>query len=106
MLERGFDTGRLSVEQINAWEPVGRMGTPEEIAESVLWLMSDAGSFVTGHPMSNRRRLRRALNVYRDERARRRSRAFRVSATRSLMTSSGPRPKAVLTRVSVHLARR
>jgi NAD(P)-dependent dehydrogenase (short-subunit alcohol dehydrogenase family) len=52
MLERGLDTGRLSVEQINAWEPVGRMGTPEEIAESVLWLMSDAASFVTGHPMS------------------------------------------------------
>jgi NAD(P)-dependent dehydrogenase (short-subunit alcohol dehydrogenase family) len=52
MLERGLDSGRLSVEQINAWEPVGRMGTPEEIAESVLWLMSDAASFVTGHPMS------------------------------------------------------
>jgi NAD(P)-dependent dehydrogenase (short-subunit alcohol dehydrogenase family) len=52
MLERGLDTGRLSVEQINAWEPVGRMGTPEEIAESVLWLMSDAASFVTGHAMS------------------------------------------------------
>jgi NAD(P)-dependent dehydrogenase (short-subunit alcohol dehydrogenase family) len=28
------------------------MGTPEEIAESVLWLMSDAASFVTGHAMS------------------------------------------------------
>ena len=52
MLERGLDTGRLSVEQINALEPVGRMGTPEEIAESVLWLMSDAASFVTGHAMS------------------------------------------------------
>jgi NAD(P)-dependent dehydrogenase (short-subunit alcohol dehydrogenase family) len=52
MLERGLDAGRLSEEQINAWEPVGRMGTPEEIAESVLWLMSDAASFVTGHPMS------------------------------------------------------
>jgi NAD(P)-dependent dehydrogenase (short-subunit alcohol dehydrogenase family) len=52
MLERGLDAGRLSEEQINAWEPVGRMGTPEEIAESVLWLMSDAASFVTGHAMS------------------------------------------------------
>jgi NAD(P)-dependent dehydrogenase (short-subunit alcohol dehydrogenase family) len=52
MLERGLDAGRLSVEQINAMEPVGRMGTPEEIAESVLWLMSDAASFVTGHPLS------------------------------------------------------
>jgi NAD(P)-dependent dehydrogenase (short-subunit alcohol dehydrogenase family) len=52
MVERGLDAGRISVEQINAMEPVGRMGTPEEIAESVLWLMSDAASFVTGHPLS------------------------------------------------------
>jgi NAD(P)-dependent dehydrogenase (short-subunit alcohol dehydrogenase family) len=52
MRERGLDAGRLSVEQINAIEPVGRMGTPEEIGESVLWLMSDAASFVTGHALS------------------------------------------------------
>jgi NAD(P)-dependent dehydrogenase (short-subunit alcohol dehydrogenase family) len=29
-------------------EPVGRMGKPEEVAESVVWLCSDASSFVTG----------------------------------------------------------
>jgi NAD(P)-dependent dehydrogenase (short-subunit alcohol dehydrogenase family) len=52
MVERGLDAGVLSVEQINAMEPVGRMGTAEEVAESVLWLMSDAASFVTGHAMS------------------------------------------------------
>ena len=28
------------------------MGRPEEIAEAVVWLCSDAASFVTGHPMS------------------------------------------------------
>jgi NAD(P)-dependent dehydrogenase (short-subunit alcohol dehydrogenase family) len=27
------------------------MGTPEEIAEAVVWLSSDAASFVTGHTM-------------------------------------------------------
>jgi len=27
------------------------MGTPEEIAESVLWLCSDGASFVTGHAL-------------------------------------------------------
>jgi NAD(P)-dependent dehydrogenase (short-subunit alcohol dehydrogenase family) len=35
-----------------ASEPVGRMGKPEEIAEAVVWLCSDAASFVTGHTMT------------------------------------------------------
>lgn len=38
--------------QFAALEPVGRMGRPEEIAESVVWLCSDAASFVTGHAMA------------------------------------------------------
>ena len=32
-------------------EPVGRMARPEEIAEAVLWLCSDAAGFVIGHAM-------------------------------------------------------
>lgn len=35
-----------------AFQPLGRMGTSEEIAESVVWLCSDAGAFVTGHAMA------------------------------------------------------
>ena len=31
--------------------PVGRMGTPEEIAAAVLWLCSDAAAFVVGHAL-------------------------------------------------------
>ena len=36
------------VAAILAREPVGRMGRPEEIAEAVVWLCSEAASFVTG----------------------------------------------------------
>jgi NAD(P)-dependent dehydrogenase (short-subunit alcohol dehydrogenase family) len=29
-------------------EPVGRLGQPEEVAETVVWLCSDTSSFITG----------------------------------------------------------
>jgi NAD(P)-dependent dehydrogenase (short-subunit alcohol dehydrogenase family) len=32
--------------------PLGRLGTPEEVAQAVVWLCSDAASFVTGHVLS------------------------------------------------------
>lgn len=32
--------------------PIGQMGTPEEIAEAVLWLCSDAASLITGHALA------------------------------------------------------
>lgn len=38
-------------ERVIAQEPVGRMGTPEEIAAAVLWLCSDAAGFVIGHAL-------------------------------------------------------
>ena len=32
--------------------PMARMGRPEEIADAVLWLCSDAASYVTGQSIS------------------------------------------------------
>jgi NAD(P)-dependent dehydrogenase (short-subunit alcohol dehydrogenase family) len=37
--------------KIAAEEPIGRPGTPEEIADAVIWLCSDAASFVVGHTL-------------------------------------------------------
>ncbi len=36
---------------LDSMTPMGRMGKAEEIASAVVWLCSDAASFVTGHPM-------------------------------------------------------
>lgn len=32
--------------------PLGRIGSPQEVAESVVWLCSDSASFITGHALA------------------------------------------------------
>ncbi|MCA1724068.1 MAG: SDR family oxidoreductase, partial [Thermomicrobia bacterium] len=46
-----FERSPGAEEQITARHAVGRIGAPDEIAAAVLWLCSDAATFITGHPM-------------------------------------------------------
>jgi NAD(P)-dependent dehydrogenase (short-subunit alcohol dehydrogenase family) len=46
-----MDSGNMNEDDMRAGEPVGRFGQPHEIGEGVVWLLSDASSFVTGHSM-------------------------------------------------------
>jgi NAD(P)-dependent dehydrogenase (short-subunit alcohol dehydrogenase family) len=51
MTARIIDSGQMNEDDVRAFEPVGRWGQPAEIGEGVVWLLSDASSFVTGHSM-------------------------------------------------------
>ncbi len=43
---------RKTLQGMGKMTPVGRLGTPHEIAEAIVWLCSDAASYVTGHAMA------------------------------------------------------
>jgi NAD(P)-dependent dehydrogenase (short-subunit alcohol dehydrogenase family) len=51
MIDRITVGDKAAEQQYTAMEPQGRMGQPAEIAEAVVWLCSDAASFVTGIAM-------------------------------------------------------
>ena len=52
MTQPGIDANPEFERKMVSQTPMGRMGMPEEIAEAVVWLCSDAASFVTGHTMT------------------------------------------------------
>ena len=51
MMDRFTEGTPEGRERVIAQEPVGRMGTPEEIAEAVLYLCSDTAGFIIGHAL-------------------------------------------------------
>ncbi|ELZ86084.1 3-oxoacyl-ACP reductase [Haloferax elongans ATCC BAA-1513] len=51
MIERFVGDDEEAKEGLLATEPIGRFGTPEEVAGAVVYLCSDDASYVTGHPM-------------------------------------------------------
>ena len=39
------------METLKSMHPIGRIADPEEIANAVVWLLSDKASFVVGHTL-------------------------------------------------------
>jgi NAD(P)-dependent dehydrogenase (short-subunit alcohol dehydrogenase family) len=52
MIDRFTAGDPEALEQLAASEPVGRLGTPDEVADAVVWLASDRSSFVTGQALA------------------------------------------------------
>ncbi|NJN16992.1 MAG: SDR family oxidoreductase [Oscillochloris sp.] len=48
MIDRITGGDERILEQFAEGEPIGRFGTPDEVANAVIWLCSDAASFITG----------------------------------------------------------
>jgi NAD(P)-dependent dehydrogenase (short-subunit alcohol dehydrogenase family) len=52
MIDRFTGGDERILQQFAEGEPVGRLGTPEEVAQAVTWLCSDGASFITGAVLS------------------------------------------------------
>ena len=52
MLENFVAGNQDALQGMGKVTPIGRLARPDEIAEAIVWLCSDAASFVTGHAMA------------------------------------------------------
>jgi len=41
-----------ALNQVRAMTPMGRLGTPEEVADAIVFLASPRASFITGHVLA------------------------------------------------------
>jgi len=49
MIDRANETMPDEIEQFVGMQPLGRMGSPQEVADAIAWLCSSEASFVTGN---------------------------------------------------------
>jgi len=52
MIDRFTGGDERMLQQFAEGEPIGRLGTPDEVAQAVTWLCSDSASFITGAVLS------------------------------------------------------
>ena len=52
MIDRLTHKEKENIAQFKGFEPIGRFGLPEEVANAVVWMCTDEASFVTGHAMA------------------------------------------------------
>ena len=48
LVERTIESGKVTQRDYAELHPMNRLGTPDEVAQAVVWLASDRASFVTG----------------------------------------------------------
>jgi 2-hydroxycyclohexanecarboxyl-CoA dehydrogenase len=52
MMRRPIDSGAMDLEQVLARAPLGRLGTPDDIAVACAFLCSEAGGYITGQQIN------------------------------------------------------
>ena len=50
-VKQATEDNKQFAETVKSMHPIGRIGDPDEIANAVVWLLSDNASFVLGHTL-------------------------------------------------------